>query len=252
MTRHFWTTTELAAIREHYPTGGITALEPLLPGRTRTAIYQQARIMGLKSLRQDPVRGSWPNTPEVDEAIRAAHATPPKKGDIAKLAKRLGRPEWSISKRARELGLVTPRFREAPWSDAELKILEETTELTPERARLRMRAAGFERSATAIVVKRKRQGIRQPERHGAHSASEVARLLGYDPSTAKRWIHKGLLKAKAIKADRADRIATEWEVTDRDLREFIIQNPMAIQLRRIPAAHQPWFIELLTGRGPMA
>ena len=246
--RHFWTTNELAAIREHYPTGGITAVEPHLPGRTRSAIYQQARMMGLKSSRHDPVRGTWPNKPELDEAIRQLHTSAPKKGDVKRLAARLERPVWWVSKRARELGLVTPRFREAPWSDAELALLDETADITPQAAQKKFERHGFSRTVSAIVVKRKRRGIRA-HRDG-YSAMEVGRLLGYEESVVSRWVRQGKVKAKPAGADRSDGRTTLWLITDRDLREFIIQNPMAIELRRVPAAHQPWLIELLSGRGP--
>lgn len=248
--RHFWTTTELTTIRRDYPAGGLAAVEPQLVGRTRSAIYQQARLMRLRSPRQgDSIRSHHPVTPEIDEAIRQLHTTTPKKGDVKRLAERLGRPVYWVSKRARELGLVTPRFREAPWSQAELDILDDTAELTPHAARLRLKRAGFERSVTAVVVKRKRVGLRvQPD--GSYSAREAAHLLGYEESVLARWIRLGRIKASTAGADRSDGRTTAWRITPRVLREFIVNNPMAVQLRRIPAAHQPWLIELLSGRGP--
>ena len=241
--RKFWTTTELAVIRAHYPAGGINACEPHLPGRTRSSIWQQAGKLGLRSPRQKvDVRQSWPRDPHIDEQLRFAHQQAPKKGDIERLAKRVGRPVWWVSKRARELGLTTPRFREAPWSDAELKIADDTRELTPEGTQRALKRAGFTRTITAVIVKRKRLSIPVPERVGVYTTGQVANLLGYERSTVIRWIRLGLLRTQHRNADAELR-----EITDRDLREFFKRHPLQADLRRLPLGNRPWFVQLLTG-----
>lgn len=249
MSRRFWTTRELGLIRQHYPQGGLDAVMPLLPGRTRGATYQQARMMGLKAPGAITVRQSWPKDARVDDEIRAAHQRPMKKGDVVRLARSLGRPLWWVSKRARALNLVTPRFREPPWNDDELALLRTTAAATPERAQVVFRRHGFQRSATAITVQRKRNGIlRQPgEDYTGHG---VAAMLGHDPTTVGRWIRLGLLKAKPDPHchARRDGRATQYVVTERALREFLINHAIRVDLRKIPAAHTPWFIELLAGR----
>ena len=190
-----WTTPEVVAVRQYYPQGGIEAVEPHLPGRTRSSIYQRACLLGIKSPQHaKPIREYWPNCPQVDEAIRQLHTSPPKRGDVVALGKRLARPTYYISRRARQLGLITPRFREEQWSAAEIAILEQCDELTPERVRAKLKKAGFTRTDTAIMVKRKRLGMRV-ERDGRRPAREIARLLGYDDSTVARWIRMGRLKA---------------------------------------------------------
>ncbi len=248
--RRFWTTPELAVIRREYPIGNISEIEARLPGRSRTAIYQQARIMGIKRPGgSETVRPSYPKSPEIDDAIRQLHATPPGKDQVTRLAQRLDRPVWWISRRARDLGLLTPRFREAPWSPAEIDILEDTIDLSPPAIRRRLARAGFTRSDAAIAVKRKRVGIFQSDRSD-YTGAQAAELLGYDQSTVSRWIRQGILKASAAGQQREDGRITMWSVTPKNLRQFLIDNPMAFELRRIPAAHQPWLIELLSGRGP--
>lgn len=244
-----WTTVELAAVRQHYPAGGIEAVEPHLPGRTRSAIYQQARLLKLRSPKwSKPVRESWPKDDRIDDEIRRLHTIPPKRGEIEALATKLGRPTWWVSRRARELGLVTPRFREEPWSPAELDLLEETADLSPTRVVKMFKKAGFSRSLNAIMVKRKRLSIKV-QRSG-YSSRQIADLLGYDETTIARWIRMGRLRATSYGQDRRDGRQFSYDVSEKDLREFIIQNPTALELRRIPAAHQPWLIELLSGRGP--
>lgn len=241
MTRQFWKTNELAALREHYPQGGINACEPHLPGRTRTSIYQRAQMLGLSSPRQKVlVRQSWPHDPHIDQQIRFAHQQPPKKGGVEKLARLVGRPTWWVSKRARELGLVTPRFREPAWSDAELAIVEATRELSSEATQRALARAGFKRTITAVVVKRKRLGIHVPERVGLYSTGEIADLLGYERSTVIRWIRLGYLRARNTDAGHfAD---------DASLRRFLIEHPLQVDLRRLPMANRPWFVQMLAGR----
>lgn len=249
-TRKFWTTRELALIREHYPSGGLTVLESLLPGRSRSSIYQRAREMGAKSDKMVHVRQSWAHDPAIDESIRIAHQRPMKKGDVVALAKRVSRPVWWVSRRAREMGLTTPRFREPKWSPEEIELLRETREFKPEGAQRVFKRRGFNRTATAIQVQRKRNGILrdQGEDYTCHG---IAAMIGHDPCTVLRWIRAGMLKA-VPDTDcnaRSDGRTTQYRVTERSLRDFILNHPIRLDLRKIPAAHTPWFIEMLTGRG---
>ena len=240
MKRRFWTTTELAVIREHYPAGGIDACESRLPGRSRSSIWQQAGKLGLRSPRQKVgVRKHWPNDPHIDEQIRFAHQRATKKGDIERLAKQVGRPVWYVSKRARDLGLTTPRFKEPAWSAEELAIVEATRELTPEGTKRALARAGFKRSGTAVVVKRKRLSIPVPERVGIYSTGQVANLLGYERTTVIRWVRLGLL--------RADKRGDDHEITEQQLRQFLIRHPLQVDLRRLPLGNRPWFIQVLAG-----
>ena len=243
MKRYFWTTKELALIREHYPAGGINACEPHLPGRTRTSIYQRAGVLGLRSpLQKVQVRQHWPNDEHLDQQIRFAHQQAPTRGSVANLAERIGRPPWWVSKRARELGLITPRFRDPTWSEAELAIVAATEQFRPEATQRRLRAAGFERTISAVVVRRKRMGIRVPEPVGEYSAAQVAKLLGYEPAIGSRWVRLGLLGAS--------KDCDEHRITDAQLRRFIAEHPLQVDLRKLPLGNRPWFIELLTGIEP--
>lgn len=247
--RKFWTTRELQLIREHYPAGGIPALEPLLPGRTRSSIYQRANMLGLHCANQPPIRQSWPHDQRIDEEIRVAHQRPMKKGDVVRLAKRIGRPVWYVSRRAREMDLTTPRFREPPWSPAEIELLRETRELKPEPCSAVFKRRGFSRTATAIQVQRKRNGILR-EQGEDYTCTSAAAMLGHDPCTVLRWIRMGMLKAEPDKGCKArgDGRTTQYRVTERALRDFIVNHPIRVDLRKIPAAHTPWLIELLAGR----
>lgn len=239
--RSFWTVPELSVVREHYPEGGINACEPLLPGRSRASIYQKAGELGVRSNRiKVKVRRSYPKDAHVDEQIRFAHQSVPTKGYMQTLAERVGRPRWWVSKRARELGLTTPRFMEPAWSDEELAIVERTAKLTPSGSQKALERAGFHRSVTAVVVKRKRLDITIPKPAGVYCPNSLGALLGYDPKTPIRWIRTGQLRA--VEKDGV------FVIREADIRAFLLAHPMQVDLRKLPLLNRPWLYEVLTAR----
>jgi len=248
ISRAPWTTREIRVLRETYPAGGINGVIALLPHRSRSAIYQHANALGLRCASQPMVRESWPLQPGMDDAITAAHQRPMKRGDVVALAKRLARPVWWVSRRARELGLTTPRFRELPWCKQELALLRETRNLRPEAVQRALRRHGFRRTATAIAVQRKRQQVQRDPRDDNYTAREVAKLLGADDTTVTRWIRLGLLAAARDPTHKptADGRAP-YRITNKALRDFITTHPIHLDLRKLPAAHTPWFVDLLAG-----
>lgn len=247
--RRDWTTRELAIVREHYPSGGIDAVLAQLPHRTRSAVYNKANTLGVRCAGRPMVRESWPLEPGMDEAIRAAHQRAMKKGDVKRLAKQLARPVWWVSRRARELGLTTPRFRELPWCAEEIAILRATSHLAPAAIKRALRYKGFRRTETAIAVQRKRNGITRTPGED-YSCRQAADLLGADPGLLMREIRMGYLRAKPHPdyQPRSDGQTTQWVITERDLREYAITHPVRLNLRKLPAGHVPWFIELIAGR----
>lgn len=239
--RAYWRTTELAVIREHYAAGGIDACAPHLPGRSRVNIYQQAQRLGIRSRRQKlRVRHSYGVDARIDEQIRSAHQRAPERGSIQRLAERVGRPRWWVTRRAIELGLTTPRFAEPAWSADEIAVLERTANRRPETAQRALAAAGFHRTLTAVIVKRKRRDIPVPGPTG-HSAQALAQRLGYDAKFVVRWIETG-----ALKATRGERTYT---IRDRDVRAFVIAHPDAIDLRKLPLPNRAWFVRMLARGG---
>lgn len=242
-----WTTREIRVLRDAYPAGGINAVILQLPHRSRTAIYQHAHALGLRCASQPLVRESWKLEPGMDDAIISAHQRPMQRGDVVALAARLQRPVWWVSRRARDLNLTTPRFREAPWSADEVKLLRETRNLKPASAQRLFKRAGYLRTATAIQVQRKRRDVhRDPSEN--HSSRDIARLIGHNESTVSRWIRMGMLTAKHDPQHKPSATGnTPYMVTDKALRQFIIEHPIRIDLRKIPAGHTPWFVDLLAG-----
>lgn len=248
ISRAAWTTREIRVLREAYPAGGINGVIALLPHRSRSAIYQHANALGLRCASRPLVRESWTLQPGMDEAITTAHQRPMQRGDVVALAKRLARPVWWVSRRARDLGLTTPRFRELPWSKEELALLRDTRNLRPEAVQRALRRHGFRRSTTAITVQRKRHQVQRYPRDDNYTANDVAALLGADNSTVARWIRLGLLAADHDPTHKPGPDGrAPYRITNKALRDFITTHPIHLDLRKLPAAHTPWFVDLLAG-----
>lgn len=244
MTR-FWTAPEAKLIKAHYEQpGGIDRLVELLPHRTRGAIYQQGIRFGLKAA-QHPHRIPHATSEHIDSAIRFVYQNSPQRNAINELAQKVGRPRWWVSKRARVLGLVAPRFREAPWSEAEVDILEQHAHRSLPVIRRILERAGYRRTETAISVKRKRVGASQvdPNQYSAHALSQ---LMGVDGKTVTRWIEKCGLPAKRRGTERtAEQGGDMWSISRRSLRTWIAENAAHVDLRKVDKF---WFIDLMSGR----
>lgn len=102
----------------------------------------------------------WVPTPEIDAVIRRLYAERVGRNryiaHLKTFAQKIGWPDWAVKKRGRELGLA--RTKESPWSDEEVELLHRYAWMSDERIRLKLKAAGFTRTATAIHLKIKRTG----------------------------------------------------------------------------------------------
>lgn len=245
--KRFWTGREEKLIREHYPTGGINACLEHLPGRTASSIYNRAGVMGLRGPRvqHDFHRQRWSSNEQIDRIITEVYSRAPKKNDIAKLAATIGRPRWWVSKRARTLGIVMPRFKAPPWTEPELEIIATFAHRSGKAIRAQLNKRGFIRSETAIIVQLKRRG------HGTgknadfdhYTAQGLSKLFGVDRSTVKGWIVKGWLKAQRRGTARTEQQGgDEYWIHRRDVRAFVIENVSVVDLRKV---EKFWFVELL-------
>jgi hypothetical protein len=182
-------------------------------------------------------------TEEIDQLIRVvylrnrdAKARP----NIHILAKKTGIPHWALKKRARELGLA--RTKELPWSEAELEILARYAWMSDERIRLKLKAAGYSRSATGIHLKLRRMKFKQDP--SFYSANALAQALGIDSHVVSRWIKRGHLKAELRGTERGEQQNGDiYLIREKDVRRFILEHPSEIDLRKVD---QLWFLDLLT------
>jgi hypothetical protein len=101
------------------------------------------------------------STAQIDAEITAAYRKFREfnnRAAITLAARRIGWPRHAVLKRARALGLA--RTKEAPWSEAELQVLEQFGYLSDAKLSEKLRARGFTRSATAVHLKVKRLRIK--------------------------------------------------------------------------------------------
>lgn len=248
--RRAWTNKEMATLRVSYPIDGVPGCVPLLPGRSASSIYQHANAEGLRAPKgqHGTERQQWTSSPQIDAMITRIYQSTPSKGDIKSLARTLNRPLWWVCKRAVRLGLSTPRFREPPWVEREMEMIQANAHRQPAMVRKLLKRHGFARTETAISVKLKRLGT-PTGRYGDldhYTANALGKLFGLDPKSITRWIEKGWLKATRRGTARVEQQGgDEWWIHRKNIRRFVIENAAAIDIRKV---EKFWFVELLTSR----
>jgi hypothetical protein len=180
---------------------------------------------------------------QIDQLIREVYVNSPNpktRPGIRRLAKKVGMPHWALKKRARELGLA--RTKELPWSERELAILARYAWMSDERIRLKLKAAGYARTVTAIHLKLKRMKFKKDG--SFYSAYSLAQALGIDPHAITRWIKSGHLKARFRGTARTPlQNGDSYLIHEKDIRRFILDHPTDIDLRKVD---QLWFLDLIT------
>lgn len=239
-TKLHWRTTEVAALRQHYPAGGVRAAAGALPGRTDRAIYAQAHLHGLRApeIERRGPRLRHKTNEAIDQAIRAAMPGCTARGSVAALADDLGRPSWWVSKRAAHLGLVVPRTRQPEWSKAEDLILMELEGKALSTIRRALAGIGSARTETAIAVRSKRLHISRID-PDVLNALGLAKALGVDGKTVTRWIATEGLPATREGSDR-----DQWRINMKRLRAWFATHAQLIDLRKVDRF---WFIEITCG-----
>jgi hypothetical protein len=245
VNRWFWTTKEIALLREHYSQPrGVDRLCLLLPNRSRGSIMQHGASLKIRAHKQPNNRNRWRHDEHTDQAIRFVYQNNPTKGAINSLAAKLNRPRWWVSKRAVALGLVVPRFKETEWCEREVEILERNHFSSLKSIRMALARAGFKRSETAILVKRKRlrMGCKDPN---SYTATELAGLMGVDAKTVIGWIEKFGLTATRKPTERTEQQGGDpYQIRRHILRAWIGNNAARCDLRKVDRF---WFIDLLIG-----
>lgn len=186
-------------------------------------------------------RVKWVSTPRLDDEIRRCYMARLKSRSVpglGALGQRTGWPRWALVKHARTLGLSY--IKEMPWSEPELRILERWAWMSDERIRLKLKAAGFTRSATAVHLKLKRMRFKSGS---WYSGSSLASAFGVDQHQVTRWIRTGLLRAQRRGTARTPQQGGDiWLITENDVIRFILGNPNAYDLRK---TDQTWFLGLV-------
>lgn len=235
-----WSKAQTAVLREYYPHGGLNACRPHLPTKADGAIYQKARQLGLRGPGYTKPNEQWTSSKFIDDAIRRYYAGTPRRGGVGRLALSLYRPARWVSHRARQLGIVTPRFKDAPWSAAEIELLRKNAPKAPMSIALAFRKAGFKRTSGSIKSKITRLHCdRADDDH--YSARGLAQLFAVDVHVVCGWINKGWLKAQMRGTTRQHDV---YRISQGAVRRFVIENAGAVDIRRVDKF---WFIDLLAG-----
>ncbi|AKJ28761.1 hypothetical protein AAW51_2070 [Caldimonas brevitalea] len=243
-----WTTVEETTLRLHYPVDGPRKCVELLPKRNLYSIYAKARLLGLRAPKVPPTAGKrfatkYPPNDAVDTAIREGYAACKGRGDVAKIAARVGRPRWWVSKRAAELGIAKPPLRQPPWSTEELAILEACGHMSVTHIAKKLRDAGFSRTPSAVGNALKRNHIDRTD-PDTWSARELGGLLGVTGKTVVDWIERRSLPASRAGTRRSEDQGDIWVIKRNGLRRWLASNPGFVDLRKVD---QVWFMDLAFG-----
>ena len=182
-------------------------------------------------------------TAEMDDQIRQVYRTNTGKSEVNELSVKLKLPRWRVSRRAREIMAYEPRIKEPNWSEAELKILKDNAHKTPITIRKILKKSGFTRSATGILLKRRRLEWTGKNLAG-YSASLLAQCLGIDQHSITNLINKGHLKAKRRGTARKNPKEDYWWIIEEDIKKFIIESIGLIDIRKVDKF---WLVDILTG-----
>lgn len=239
-TTALWTDADVAIMREHYATRGRAYVRTLLPHRTDGAVRAKARELGFKPPGYKRQVNQYFTTPFIDDAIRRYYAGTPRKGGVSKIAHQMQRPaEWVYS-RARQLGVVIPKFREAPWSEPEIDLLRKCARYVPQSISRKFAQHGFKRTAGAISIKLVRLRCdRTDDDH--YSGTQLAELMGVRVNVVSGWIARGWLHAKTKGTTREHDV---FRIHRAAVRRFIVENVGAFDIRRV---EKHWFVDLVAG-----
>jgi len=212
-------------------------------------VYNHARALGLHRPRADgagPFKPRWVATEQIDAVIRRVYTSDVSKGMVDRAAAACGRPRWWVSKRAATLGLSAPRFKQAPWSEAEETVLHAMSSKSLQAIRLALKRRGFRRTDGAISQRMKRLRIDRTD-DDIFTCSSLGEGLGVDSSTVSKWIARGLLAASPRGTARtAAQHGDQWSIRREDARRFILDNVAAIDIRKV---EKHWFIDFIAHSG---
>lgn len=186
----------------------------------------------------------FPITPEIHTAIEKVYRRGTGNGQVHALAVRLNYPRWKISRYAIQCGLIAKQKKEPDWSDREIHILELNAHRSPEVIQRKLKSSGFLRSATGIVLKRKRMRFTKNLR--GMSATSLAKCLGVDAHFVMRAIHGGRLKASMRGTNRtAIQGGDIYFIEDQDIKKYILTWLNEIDIRKVD---KWWFCDLLANK----
>jgi hypothetical protein len=203
---------------------------------------QDARHAGLVEAAER--RRLWRPDQRVDTIIREAYRRLREQNDRTATrwaCEQTGWPKYKINRRAAELGLA--HVKEPVWAPAELVILQEHGYLGVDAIVRKLAAAGFHRTRTGVLLKRKR--LQLTARHlGGYTGNALAQLFGVDNHKVYQWIECGLLPGARRETCRTERQGGDsYWIRREAVRAFLYDHPDEYDLAKV---EKWWFLGLLT------
>lgn len=184
----------------------------------------------------------WVITPEIHERIKKVYQRDTGNGQVAALAKSIGFPRWKISRYAITQGWIAKQKKEPNWGPEEDAIVERYGHLALESIQRKLRKAGFSRSVSGIVNRRRK--LRIPSNLSGYSACQLAECLGVDHHFVTRAIKQGRLKAKKRGTKRTEQQGGDsYFIKERRIRDYIKDNLHEIDIRKVD---KYWLVDILT------
>lgn len=239
--RKEWTTGEISILLDLYPSSGPKAVAERL-GRSLSSVYARARKHSLVAPQRDITSYfSLTVAPDVDAKIRAFLTSKHlKKGALKEFCEKTGFTRAFVRSRALRLGLVVPSGKSAPWTPEEDALLEDNAHLSPNKLWRKFRSAGFQRTETALVLRRSNLSLDtlDPDKY---DLTIFARFMGVDPSVIERWIAAG-----GLKATRDSPKGFRIRISRQDFRSWAKTHAHEVA-KHSRRADQQWLVELLLG-----
>jgi hypothetical protein len=233
-----WTDEENQILCDHYGDKGFAYCASRLPNRTKSAIYGQAKKLGLKRHgKQQSKRHTKEEFATLDARITEAWPTlelpEGAVSGVKELARLLDAPRWLVSDRCTLLGLTRPRKKEPRWTAAEDELMKRVPLHDPDKCSEVFRAHGFHRTPTAIVVRANRLNLSR-RTYGAYSATAAAKVLGLDGKTVAVYCLNGTIKSTRRQTKRLPQQGGDPHSIERaDLRRFVIESLELIDFRKV-------------------
>lgn len=180
-------------------------------------------------------------TSEQDALITEVYKTKTGRGEVRDLSKLMNIPRWKITKRARNIGAFIPLKKAENWSAPEIEILKEHAHKQPECIMRHLRRAGFDRTSTSIILKRKRLDLLSNLE--GYSATGLAKCFGVDIKMITGWIGKEYLSGERRGTARTEKQGGDnWYIKKSAVRSFLFNYIELVDFRKIDKF---WMIDLV-------
>lgn len=180
---------------------------------------------------------------EWHDIIRKTYQTGTGKGEVAKLARKIGVPRTRITNLARNNGWIPKKYSadwDYFWCDAEISTLERNAHYAPITIARKLKAKGFRRSVGAVEIKlaelRARQNLE------GMSANSLGECMGIDMHSVLTAIQRGYLKAERRPGFEGDNAA--YYILPKDVKKWITDRLPEIDIRK---CDKYWLVDILTG-----